>query len=115
MGAATTPPSAKGCTRPPTTTPPSACGARRLPPSDCRSGAIAALVRDSKPCDRASSNGLKAAFKATAGVDSHGETKSAKIWSVTVSEHDASFAPYYIFGRLESGELVGLKTSRVWT
>lgn len=38
-----------------------------------------------------------------------------EIYTATVREEDSSRAPYYIFGRLESGELVGLKTWRTWT
>ena len=44
-----------------------------------------------------------------------GETLPARIFSVTLPESDAALAPYFVLGRLASGELVGLRTFRVWT
>lgn len=39
----------------------------------------------------------------------------ARIFTVTLPEADAPLAPYFVLGRLASGELVGLRTFRVWT
>jgi hypothetical protein len=58
---------------------------------------------------------MKGALSESSGTSSEGEAQSGKIWTVTVREQDSSRAPYYIFGRLESGDLVGLKTWRTWT
>jgi hypothetical protein len=44
-----------------------------------------------------------------------GESLTARIFSVTLPEGDAALAPYFVLGRLASGELVGLRTFRVWT
>jgi hypothetical protein len=44
-----------------------------------------------------------------------GESLTARIWSVTLPEEDAALAPYFVLGRLVSGEVVGLRTFRVWT
>jgi hypothetical protein len=40
---------------------------------------------------------------------------TARIFSVTLPEPDASLAPFFVLGRLKSGEIVGLRTFRVWT
>lgn len=44
-----------------------------------------------------------------------GDALHARIFSVTLPEGDAPLAPYFVLGRLASGELVGLRTFRVWT
>lgn len=44
-----------------------------------------------------------------------GGSVTARIFSVTLPEGDAALAPYFVLGRLASGELVGLRTFRVWT
>lgn len=58
---------------------------------------------------------MKSAFAATTAVDLEGNAATAKIWTVTVREEDSVRAPYYVFGRMPSGDLVGLKTWRTWT
>jgi hypothetical protein len=40
---------------------------------------------------------------------------TARIFTVTLPEGDAALAPYFVLGRLASGEIVGLATFRVWT
>jgi hypothetical protein len=44
-----------------------------------------------------------------------GESLTARIFSVTLPEADAALAPYFVLGRLATGEVVGLRTFRVWT
>jgi hypothetical protein len=57
---------------------------------------------------------MKRAFaEATLGDGTEGIT--ARIVSVTLPEADAALAPYFVLGRLPTGELVGLRTFRVWT
>ena len=48
-------------------------------------------------------------------IRSDGESLTARIFSVTLPEGDAALAPYFVLGRLASGEVVGLRTFRVWT
>jgi len=48
-------------------------------------------------------------------IRNDGESLTARIFSVTLPEGDAALAPYFVLGRLGSGELVGLRTFRVWT
>lgn len=48
-------------------------------------------------------------------VRREGESLTARIFSVTLPEGDAALAPYFVLGRLASGELVGLRAFRVWT
>jgi hypothetical protein len=43
------------------------------------------------------------------------EVLTARIFTATLPEADAALAPYFVLGRLASGELVGLRTFRVWT
>jgi hypothetical protein len=43
------------------------------------------------------------------------EALTGRIFTATLPEADAALAPYFVLGRLESGELVGLRTFRVWT
>jgi hypothetical protein len=40
---------------------------------------------------------------------------TARIFTATLPEEGHPFAPYFVFGRLPSGEVVGLRTHRVWT
>lgn len=40
---------------------------------------------------------------------------TARIFSVTLPEEDAALAPYFVLGRIVSGEVVGVRTFRVWT
>jgi hypothetical protein len=48
-------------------------------------------------------------------TDSDGNAVEAKLFTVTPSDQDATRAPYYVFGRLPNGDLLGLKTWRTWT
>lgn len=43
------------------------------------------------------------------------EIVHARIFSVTLPEADAALAPYFVLGRIVSGEVVGVRTFRVWT
>ena len=48
-------------------------------------------------------------------VDEEGKVASAKIFTATIRESDAVDAPYYVFGRLPTGDIVGLASYRIWT
>ena len=48
-------------------------------------------------------------------TDEDGGVAKSTLWTVTPKEAGACRAPYYLFGRTKSGEVVGLKTWRVWT
>lgn len=43
------------------------------------------------------------------------ELASGRIFSVTLPESDAALAPYFVLGRVVSGDVVGVRTFRVWT
>lgn len=58
---------------------------------------------------------LMKGWLAEESIRSDGEALRARIFTVTLPEADAPLAPYFVLGRLASGELVGLRSFRVWT
>lgn len=57
---------------------------------------------------------MKASFVPTSIQGAPGAAV-ARIFTATLPEQDAAVAPYFVFGRLASGHVVGLRTYRVWT